>query len=79
MKKDITVAEAVELTNQIHTQPDCLFEVIREIVKENVEQYLYELKLLKFLISMEKLTINVLMDNTIIEMVLILATIHLRG
>jgi putative transposase len=43
MKMEITVAEAVELINQIHKQPDSLFEMIRETVKENVGQYLTEL------------------------------------
>ena len=43
MKIKITVAEAVELINQIHKQPDSLFEMIRETVKENVGQYLTEL------------------------------------
>lgn len=43
MKIEITVAEAVELINQIHKQPDSLFEMIRETVKENVGQYLTEL------------------------------------
>lgn len=43
MKMEITVAEAVELINQIHKQPDSLFAMIRETVKENVGQYLTEL------------------------------------
>ena len=43
MKMEITVAEAVELINQIHKQPDSLFEMIRDTVKENVGQYLSEL------------------------------------
>ena len=43
MKMEITIAEAVELINQIHKQPDSLFEMIRETVKENVGQYLTEL------------------------------------
>ena len=43
MKMEITVAEAVELINQIHKQPDSLFEMIRATVKENVGQYLSEL------------------------------------
>ena len=43
MKMEITVAEAVELINQIHKQPDSLFEMIRATVKENVGQYLTEL------------------------------------
>ncbi len=36
MKMEITVAEAVELINQIHKQPGSLFEMILETVKENV-------------------------------------------
>ena len=43
MKMEITVTEAVELINEIHKQPDSLFEMIRETVKENVGQYLTEL------------------------------------
>jgi putative transposase len=43
MKMEITVTEAVELINQIHKQPDSLFEMIRATVKDNVGQYLSEL------------------------------------
>ena len=43
MKMEITVAEAVDIINQIHKQPDSLFEMIRETVKENVGHYLSEL------------------------------------
>ena len=43
MKMEITVAEAVEIINQIHKQPDSLFEMIRDTVWENVGQYLSEL------------------------------------
>ena len=43
MKMEITVAEAVEIINQIHKQPGSLFEMIRETVKENVGQYLSKL------------------------------------
>ena len=43
MKMEITVAEAVELINQIRKQPDSLFEMIRADVKSCVGQYLSEL------------------------------------
>jgi putative transposase len=43
MKMEISVAEAVELINEIRKQPDSLFEMIRANVKENVGQYLCEL------------------------------------
>ena len=43
MKMEISVAEAVELINEIRQQPDGLFEMIRANVKENVGQYLSEL------------------------------------
>jgi len=43
MKMEITVAEAVEIINQIHKQPGSLFEMIRETVKDNVGHYLTEL------------------------------------
>ena len=40
MKMDISVAEVMELINEIRQKPDCLFEMIRADVKENVGQYL---------------------------------------
>jgi putative transposase len=40
MKMEISVAEAVEIINEIRQQPDELFEMIRADVKENVGQYL---------------------------------------
>jgi putative transposase len=40
MKMEISVAEAVEMINEIRQQPDELFEMIRADVKENVGQYL---------------------------------------
>ncbi len=43
MKMEISVAEAVEMINQIRQQPDALFEMIRADVKENVGQYLSSL------------------------------------
>ena len=43
MKMEITVTEAMELINEIHKQPDSIFEMIRADVKENVGVYLSEL------------------------------------
>lgn len=43
MKMEITVAEALELINEIHKQPNDLFEMIRTDIKESVSQYLSEL------------------------------------
>ena len=43
MKMEITVTEALEITNQIRKQPDSLFEMIRSEIKESVGQYLTEL------------------------------------
>jgi putative transposase len=43
MKMDISVAEVMELINEIRQEPDNLFEMIRANVKENVGQYLSEL------------------------------------
>jgi putative transposase len=43
MKMDISVAEVMELINEIRQKPDSLFEMIRADVKENVGQYLSEL------------------------------------
>jgi putative transposase len=43
MKMEISVAEAMELINEIRQQPDSLFEMIRGTVKENVGKYLSEL------------------------------------
>jgi putative transposase len=43
MKMEITVAEVGELINQMHNQPDSLFEMIRDTVKDNVGKYLSEL------------------------------------
>lgn len=43
MKMDISVAEVMELINEIRQEPDNLFEMIRATVKENVGQYLSEL------------------------------------
>lgn len=40
MKMEISVAEAVEMINEIRQQPDALFEMIRSDVKESVGQYL---------------------------------------
>ena len=42
MKMEITVAEAMELINEIR-HPDSLFEMIRGNVKDTVGQYLSEL------------------------------------
>tara|TARA_B100001964_G_scaffold225863_1_gene274107 strand:- start:11 stop:1252 length:1242 start_codon:yes stop_codon:yes gene_type:complete len=43
MKMEITVTEAMELINEIRQQPDSIFEMIRDDVKENVGVYLSEL------------------------------------
>ena len=43
MKMEISVAEAMELINEIRQQPESLFEMIRGTVKENVGKYLSEL------------------------------------
>jgi putative transposase len=43
MKMEISVAEVMELINEIRQEPDNLFEMIRANVKENVGQYLSEL------------------------------------
>ena len=43
MKMEMSVAEAMELINEIRQQPDSLFEMIRGTVKENVGKYLSEL------------------------------------
>ena len=43
MKMEVTVAEAVELINQIRQKPDCLFEMIRADVKNEVGRYLTDL------------------------------------
>ena len=43
MKMEITVAEALELINEIRKQPNDLFEMIRTDVKESVGRYLSEL------------------------------------
>lgn len=43
MKMEISVAEAMELINEIRQQPESLFEMIRGSVKENVGTYLSEL------------------------------------
>ena len=43
MKMEISVAEAVELINEIRQQPDGLFEMIRSDVKKSVGQYMSEL------------------------------------
>lgn len=43
MKMEISIAEAMELINEIRQQPDSLFEMVRANVKENVGQYLSEL------------------------------------
>ncbi len=43
MKMEITVTEAMELINEIRQQPESLFELIRDNVKENVGLYLSEL------------------------------------
>jgi transposase-like protein len=40
MKMEITVAEVIELINEIKEQPASLFEMIRENVQEQVGQYL---------------------------------------
>jgi len=40
MRMEISVAEAVELINQIRKQPDSLFEMLRADVKSYVGQYL---------------------------------------
>lgn len=40
MKMELTVAETVELINQLSKAPDDLFEMIRQNVKETVGQYL---------------------------------------
>jgi len=40
MKLEVSVAEAVELINQIRQQPESLFEMIRENVKQGVGEYL---------------------------------------
>ena len=40
MKMEITVAEALELINEIRKQPNDLFEMIRTDVKASVSQYL---------------------------------------
>jgi putative transposase len=43
MKMEITVAEAMELINEIRRQPDSLFEMIRSAVKDDVGEYLSDL------------------------------------
>ena len=43
MKMEVTVAEAVELINEIRDQPDNIFAMIRANVQERVGQYLSEL------------------------------------
>ena len=43
MKMEITVAEALELINEIRKQPDNLFEMIRADVKQSVGRYMSEL------------------------------------
>jgi len=43
MKMDISVAEVMELINEIRQEPDSLFGMIRANVKESVGQYLSEL------------------------------------
>ena len=40
MNMEITVAEVIDLINEIHHQPNNLFEMIRENVQETVGQYL---------------------------------------
>lgn len=43
MKMEISVAEVMELINEIRQEPDSLFQMIRANVKESVGQYLSEL------------------------------------
>lgn len=43
MKMEITVAEALELINEIRNQPENLFEMIRADVKQSVSRYMSEL------------------------------------
>ena len=43
MKMEITVAEALEIINEIRKQPDNLFEMIRADVKQSVSRYISEL------------------------------------
>ena len=43
MKMEITVAEALEMINEIRKQPDNLFEMIRADVKQSVSRYISEL------------------------------------
>ena len=43
MKMEITIAEAMELINEIRKQPNDLFEMIRADVKESVGLYMTEL------------------------------------
>ena len=43
MKMEITVAEALELINEIRKQPGSLFEMIRADVKKSVSRYMSEL------------------------------------
>ena len=43
MKMEITVAEALELINEIRKQPGSLFEMIRADVKQSVSRYMSEL------------------------------------
>ena len=43
MKLEITIAEALELINEIRKQPKDLFEMIRADVKKNVGQYMTDL------------------------------------
>jgi putative transposase len=43
MKMEVTVAEAIELINQIRKNPECLFEMIRADVKNEVGRYLSDL------------------------------------
>jgi len=40
MKVEVSVAEAMELINQIRQQPESLFEMIRDNVKQGVGEYL---------------------------------------
>jgi hypothetical protein len=43
MKMEISVAEALELINEIREQPGNLFEMIRADVKQSVSRYMSEL------------------------------------
>jgi len=43
MKMEITVAEVVDLINEIQHEPESLFEMIRTNVQETVGQYISSL------------------------------------